>query len=106
MNVCVDIDPQTWSTLFSTGHINGNCGFAFDGEEIPLPISPNGEPFDEDECFWTVTPAYINSEIHTVNSYEISTVGRVVKAEMIDSSSKTIKCFAYYSIIGIRKYND
>lgn len=106
MNVCIDNNPPLWTKLINSGHISGNCGFLFDGEDIPLPVDHKGVVFDVDECFWIVTPAFINSQAYGVDTFSVSASERTVSAEAVTNFGNTVKCFAYYTIIGIRKYND
>lgn len=105
LNMCVSDDPQEWRHLLNSGSVSGNCGFIFDGEEIPLPVDANGNEFLETDCYWIVSPAFINSEAYGVDSYSITTTNRIVSAEFTRPSSDSFKCFAYYTIIGIKKYN-
>lgn len=89
---------RKWDALAATGDVTANWGVIADGETIPLPISPTGYEYTEDECVWIVSPTELTLAI---NAAEFSADNRVVTATARYEDSDT-PITANYMIIGIR----
>lgn len=90
----------SWVVLASLNDAGGNSGVIAHGEQIPLPVKPNGDAFDESECVWTVSPFFIDSEF----DFFICTtdVSRNVTAQYrLQGTTVISNGFANFQIVGI-----
>lgn len=99
--LCSSNDPVLWKRIDNVSSVGGSSGTLAHGETIPLPVSPDGYEFTQDECVWNIAPFYVevNGDITSFNIAYDS--GRVVTAQYT-TAVDTYDGYVNYIILGIR----
>jgi len=96
-------DDTYWNPYALSGEEYGaNWGQIIHGEQLPLPVSPNGYEFTYEECIWSVSPKnYIFGISWMVchSDFQDSTVSMQYR---VKNTGVTIDGVANYLIVGIR----
>lgn len=79
-----------------------NWGQISHGQQLPLPVSPEGYAFDYDECIWSVAPFNYAVGFTSVNCFS-DPVDSQVTMQYVNPSLGTINGVANYLIIGIQR---
>lgn len=82
-----------------------NWGQVVNGEQLPLPVSPDGYVFSYDECIWSVSPFFYLTGFTQVQCSSDSS-NSLVTMVYDDPFGSTVEGTANYLIIGIQRNNN
>ena len=106
-NLLYSYTGSFWKPYVITGgNYGANWGQIRHGEQLPLPVSPNGYQFSYDECIWSVSPfnyvSGFSSMVCTTQGYPSSAPSRVTMRYRSTLTGAVINGFVNYLIIGIK----
>lgn len=101
--VLYSYDGNKWRPYSTTGNEYGaNWGQLAHGEQMPLPVSPNGYQFSYDECIWSVSPFHYHDTFNYVRCFSDAIDSTVTMQYKVSGTDTLIDGFVNYLIVGIR----
>lgn len=102
-NVLNIYNGSAWVPYSTSGlELGANWGQIMHGEQLPLPISPDGYEFSYEECIWSVSPFSYLERFNFMNCYSNAVNSEVTMQYRFNGSNEVVNGIANYLIIGIR----